>query len=176
MDLKPEGFFLTCKAFGYDYERLPFSTSKHAVIDLAHFRGKLPSDDKKESFATKSDSTYQDTSLRSSEEKPVYKNTSSRSRQGDQTDHETSLPSSKEQSAEISSSRSRSNHHLTPPGRCSGSTGTSCIKDSADRQEDTKQRRCVRVSEEESAVISSSRSRSNPHLTPPGKCSGSSGT
>merc|ERR1712023_109489 len=39
--LEPHAVFLTSKVLGYHNERLPFSTSKHVLIDLAKIQGNI---------------------------------------------------------------------------------------------------------------------------------------
>ena len=45
LDMDPKNIHLTCKALGYERERLPFTTSRHVVVDLAHLHGKVKQSD-----------------------------------------------------------------------------------------------------------------------------------
>ena len=47
LDMDPKNIHLTCKALGYENERLPFTTSRHVVVDLAHLHGKVRQNDLK---------------------------------------------------------------------------------------------------------------------------------
>ena len=53
--LEPDAIYLTCKLLGNSQERLPFSHSRHAVVDLARVKGKLTT--AKETFATVEESS-----------------------------------------------------------------------------------------------------------------------
>ena len=41
LEMEPEDVYLTCKALGYAGERVEVSNSRHLVLDLAHFKGKV---------------------------------------------------------------------------------------------------------------------------------------
>ena len=46
LHFEPGAVCLSCKLLGYDNERLPFSTSRHCLVNLAHIQGKIITDKK----------------------------------------------------------------------------------------------------------------------------------
>lgn len=50
LHLEPSAIFFTCKILGYENERLPFSASQHALVDLAHLQRKMPDVKVKDTF------------------------------------------------------------------------------------------------------------------------------
>ena len=41
LQLRPNAIHLTCKTLGYHKELLPFSTSRHVILDLSRVKGKI---------------------------------------------------------------------------------------------------------------------------------------